>query len=66
MNNGGGFPGGSVIKKKKICLPSREHGFNPWVGNIILWCSCLKSSMDRGDWHVTVHGVAKSKTQLSA
>ena len=27
--------------------------------------SCLESSMDRGSWWATVHGVAKSQTQLS-
>ena len=27
--------------------------------------SCLKDSMDRGDWRATVHGVAKSQTRLS-
>ena len=27
--------------------------------------SCLESSMDRGAWQATVHGVAKSQTQLS-
>ena len=26
---------------------------------------CLESSMNRGAWRATVHGVAKSKTQLS-
>lgn len=26
-----GFPGGSVIE---ICLPSRRHEFDPWVGKI--------------------------------
>ena len=26
--------------------------------------SCLEKSMDRGAWQVTVHGVAKSQTQL--
>ena len=26
--------------------------------------SCLKNSMDRGAWRATVHGVAKSQTQL--
>ena len=34
-----------------------------------LWYSCLKNSMGRGDWWVawgpTVHGVAKSCTQLN-
>ena len=28
--------------------------------------SCLENSMDRGAWHTTVHGVAKSRTQLSS
>ena len=27
--------------------------------------SCLENSMDRGAWLATVHGVAKSQTQLS-
>ena len=27
--------------------------------------SCLENSMDRGAWRATVHGVAKSRTQLS-
>ena len=27
--------------------------------------SCLGNSMDRGAWKSTVHGVAKSQTQLS-
>ena len=43
--------------------------FNPWVhpgegnGNP-LQHSCLGNSMDRGAWQATVHGVAKSWTQL--
>lgn len=28
--------------------------------------SLLKNSMDRGDWRVTVRGVGKSRTRLSA
>ena len=27
--------------------------------------SCLENPMDRGAWQATVHGVAKSRTQLS-
>ena len=27
-------------------------------------CSCLENPMDRGAWRATVHGVAKSRTQL--
>ena len=30
-----------------------------------LQCSCLENSMDREAWWATVHGVAKSQTQLS-
>ena len=38
--------------------PGGRHG-NP------LQYSCLENSMDRGAWRDTVHGVAKSQTQLS-
>ena len=38
---------------------SREGNDNP------LQYSCLENPMDRGAWWVTVHGVAKSWTQLS-
>ena len=38
--------------------PEGEHG-NP------LQYSCLENSMDQGGWQSTVHGVAKSQTQLS-
>ena len=38
--------------------PGVENG-NP------LQYSCLENSMDRGAWQATVHGVAKSWTQLS-
>ena len=31
-----------------------------------LQCSCLENSMDRGAWQATAHGVAKSRTRLSA
>ena len=27
--------------------------------------SCLENTMDRGAWQATVHGIAKSETQLS-
>ena len=37
--------------------PGGGHG-NP------LQCSCLKNPMDRGAWQATVHGIAKSWTQL--
>ena len=37
--------------------PGEEHG-NP------LQYSCLGNPMDRGAWQATVHGLAKSGTQL--
>ena len=37
----------------------REGNGNP------LQCSCLDNYMDRGAWRATVHGDAKSRTQLS-
>ena len=38
--------------------PGEENGYP-------LQYSCLENSMDRGAWWTTVHGVAKSQTQLS-
>ena len=39
-------------------------GRSPGVGNgNPLQYSCLKNSMDRGDWQSTVHGVTKSQTR---
>ena len=66
-----GFPGGSVVKKKKKNPPAnagdvgstpgserspREGNGNP------LQDSCLGNPMDRGAWKATVHGITKSQT----
>ena len=41
-------------------------GRSPGGGNgNPLQYSCLDNLMDRGAWWVTVHGIAKSRTQLS-
>ena len=41
-------------------------GRSPGVGNgNLLQYSCLENSMGKGAWWATVHGVAKSLTQLS-
>jgi len=41
-------------------------GRSPGEGNVnSLQYSCLEISMDRGAWWATVHGVAKSQTQLN-
>ena len=37
----------------------REGDGNP------LWYTCLENPMDREAWRATIHGVAKSQTQLS-
>ena len=67
------LPGGAVVKN----LPTRG-GDKRDVGLILgsgrslggghgnpLQYSCLKNSMDRGAWQVTVHGVTNGQTQLS-
>ena len=41
-------------------------GRSPGEGNgYPLQCSCLKNCMEKGAWWAVVHGVAKSRTQLS-
>ena len=66
-----GFPGGSVMAKN---LPANAGGVrsilgsgrSPGKGNgNSLQDSCLESSMDKGAWLATVHGVAKSWTRLN-
>ena len=47
---------GSIPELKRS--PGEGNG-NP------LQCSCLGNPMERGAWWATVHGVAKSRTQLS-
>ena len=57
-----------------ICLQCRRPRFNtipglgrpPGEGNgNPLQYSCLQNPMDGGAWEATIHGVAKSRTQLS-
>ena len=54
------------------CRRHKKGRFYPWVAKVPwrrngnpLQNSCLRNSMDRGAWQDTVHGVAKSWTQLS-
>ena len=56
----------------RVCLQSGRPGFDPWLGRSPgggngnpPQYSCLENPTDRGDWQATVHGVAKSWTQLS-
>ena len=68
------FPGGTVVKNPPANAgDGRDIGSVPGLGRSpgggghgnLLQCSCLKSPMDRGTWWATVHGVTKSRTQLS-
>ena len=65
-----GFPGGSVVKNPPVSAgdPSliSELGRSPGEGNgNPLQYFCLGNPTDRGTLQATVHGVAKSQTQLS-
>ena len=65
-----GFPGDSVSKEAacNACNPGLipGSGRSPGEGNVNpLQCSCLENSLDREAWRATVHGNAKSLTQLS-
>ena len=65
-----GFPGGSVVKN--LPASAGDVGSIPGLGRSPgegsdnpLQYSCLGNPMERGAWWSTVHGVTKSKTQLS-
>ena len=65
-----GFLGGSDGKESACNAGDQglipEWGRSPGEGNDNpLQYSCLENLMDRGAWWVTVHGVTKSRTQLS-
>ena len=68
-----GFLGGTVVKN----LPAnagdaREAGSIPGLGILLgggngnlSQYTCLDNPVDTGAWQATVHGIAKSRTQLS-
>jgi len=64
------FPGGSDGKESACnagdlsSIPVSGKSSEKGNGNPLQY-SCLENSMDRGAWQATVHGVAKSWTQLS-
>ena len=49
-----------VVKNPSANAGDIRDAINPWVGKIPWW----ENPMDRGAWRATVHGVAKSRTQL--
>ena len=67
------FPGDSVVNPPANegdagdvgLIPGWGRSFGVGNGNPFLYF-CLENSMDRGAWQATVHGVAKSRTQLKA
>ena len=65
-----GFPGGSAVKNPPANAGDVSSvpglGRSPGEGNgNPLQYSCLENPMDRGARQAAVHGVAKSRTQLS-
>ena len=65
-----GFPGGSDSKESACSAGDLDSipgsGRSPGEGiGYPLHYSYLENSMNRGAWRATVHGVAKSWTQLS-
>ena len=68
-----GFPGGSVVKNPPADTgDAGDAGLIPGLGRSLgggngkpLQYSCMKNPKDRGAWQITVHGFAKSQTQLS-
>ena len=64
------FPGGSDSKMSAYnagdlgSIPGSGRSPGEGNGNPLQY-SCLENPMDGGAWRATVHGVAKSRTQLS-
>ena len=67
-----GSPGGVVVKNSlDNAGDTRDVGSTPGMGRSpgegdgnSLHYSCLENPIDRGAWWATVHGIAKSQTQL--
>ena len=69
-----GFLGGSVVTNL-LAIAADAGDFSLILGSgrclgegkgNQVYYSCLKNPMDRGAWQATVHGVAKSWTQMSS
>ena len=64
------FPGGSEVKASACnagdlgSIPGSGRSPREGNGNPLQY-SCLENPMDGGAWWATVHGVSKSRTQLS-
>ena len=65
LSNYAEHTGGETPSRART-LEAGERWAMPGEGKgYLLQYSCLENSMDRGAWWATVHGVAKSWTQLS-
>ena len=53
-----------LMQETKVPSQGQKDPLEEGHGNP-LQSSCLENPMDRGAWRATVHGVAKSRTQLS-
>ena len=53
--------------EKEMATHSQYYGNTvlPYQYCMVTQYSCLGYLIDRGDWRASVHGVAKSQTQLS-
>ena len=65
-----GFPGASVVRNPPDnvgdtgSIPRSEGSPGEGNGNPLQY-SCMEIPMNKGAWQATVHGIAKSQTQLS-
>ena len=60
----------SILKSGDITLPTKVHLVNVMVYPVVMFgCESLSELqelvMDREAWHAAIHGVMKSRTQLS-
>ena len=54
----------TAVQETRVRSLGREYPLQKGMGYPLQY-SCQESSMDRGAWQVTVHGVAKRQTRLS-
>ena len=59
------LPANAVDARDVISITGSGRFLGEENGNL-LQNPCLENSMDKGTWQATVHGVAKSQTQLGA
>ena len=53
-----------AVQETLVRFPGQEDPHGEGIGYPLQY-SCLENSIDRGAWQTTVHGVTKSRTQLS-